>query len=509
MSVNILTKQGEEITHIDDARAYNFDAGNRSGILKGAFNEGKFFAVSSNVIGLDSCELRIAGHRIIIDSAESITLSNMPTTNTRYSMIAEIVVSDTSVPTFRLFIQPSTTPLTQNNLYKTLKGNGTYQLEIGRFTLTTNGLIEDVVRTADIITGGTNGSDTNYIKIGKVTTTTISQGSQANVDIENVLDEQTGKEKTNFNFEIPATSGTTVSVNGIEQKELSFKSDPQTQLNQISNPNLLINGDFRVNQRGQTSYTGNSTGIYSYDRWFLKNSCQLYLNETTGKARYKSLYQYVAMWQNVEVDNSNTFSGKTLTASLKISNSTLSGIFFNFLYTTETNSSWTELVGKRIDTDFTTITGTLPNEKITGLRVRIFEAGTNLSEFDIDYIKLEIGSVATAFSPRPYAEELAMCQRYYQFLNNPNCIGRTNYSDDTSGLLFVPIPVTMRPKYSITTSANPVCYGSGKSTTASGITFSAQRENGFKMNITLPTGLGIRQVLQAEGVVYTIDAEIY
>ena len=36
-----------------------------------------------------------------------------------------------------------------------------------------------------------------------------------------------------------------------------------------SNPNLLINGDFRVNQRGLPEYT--STG-FSVDHWYLANS---------------------------------------------------------------------------------------------------------------------------------------------------------------------------------------------------------------------------------------------
>ena len=204
MSIKILTKTGEEVTHIDDARAYNFDAGNRSGIVKGAYNEGRFFSASNNVIALDSCELRIAGHRVVIDSAESITLTNTPANNIRYSMIAEIVVNDSSTPNFRLFIQPSTTSLTKDNLYKTTKGSGTYQLEIGKFTLTSSGLIEDVVRTADLITGGIGDDDTGgVINIGNVTTNTLDAGMEAEVDIENRYSEEEKKTYTDFTFSIP------------------------------------------------------------------------------------------------------------------------------------------------------------------------------------------------------------------------------------------------------------------------------------------------------------------
>lgn len=207
MSIKILTKSGEEITAVDDARAYNFDAGNKSGIVKGALNEGKLFLVSSNVIGLDSCELRISGHRIVIDSAESITMANRPSVATRYSMIAEVVVSDASVPSFRLFIQPAKTELIQQNLYKTLNGNGTYQLRIGNFTLGTDGLISDIVRTADVISGATNGvGDIEF----NVTTETIAGDLEPEVNVD--FNEET--KKYDMHFALPLSSGTSVIENG-------------------------------------------------------------------------------------------------------------------------------------------------------------------------------------------------------------------------------------------------------------------------------------------------------
>ena len=435
MSIKILTKTGEEITAVDDARAYNFDAGNRSGIVKGALNEGRFFSASNNVIALDSCELRIAGHRVVIDSAESITLTNAPANNTRYSMIAEIVVNDSSTPSFRLFIQPSTIALIKDNLYKTTKGNGTYQLEIGRFTLTPAGLIEDVVRTADVISGGTTGGDNTYIEIGNVTTNTISQGSQANVDVENVVDEQTGKTKTNFTFDIPATTGTTISVDGVEQESLSFEADPQTQLNQMSNSNLLINGDFRVNQRGKSSYTGGEHK-YSVDRWIQKvvrttvetksgttenNSGGLKFTETTAGADN---------WLLQSIENFENLLGKTVTLSCKISNlSITSGKYVEFgLYNATTsyhavddNNNYTLIQSIRIsEAGIYNLTINIP-ETLSMIRLNTaFLLPTNDlgATITIDWVKLELGSVATAFSPRPYAEELALCQRYYRRYNS-------------------------------------------------------------------------------------------
>ena len=154
MSINILTKTAIDNTNIDGARQNHFSAGMRSGIVKGAFNEGDVFASSSNTIALDTCELRISGHQVIIDEVEYITLANAPSVNTHKSLFAEILVDEYGNPTFRLFVEQSTYNLTKDNLFKTKAGNGKYQIEIGTFLHKTDGTITDVVRTANVITGG-------------------------------------------------------------------------------------------------------------------------------------------------------------------------------------------------------------------------------------------------------------------------------------------------------------------------------------------------------------------
>ena len=154
MSIKILTKNAVENTNIDYARENHFSAGMRSGIVKGAFNEGNLFSSSNNTIVLDSCELIISGHRVIIDGVEAVTLANAPTVNTQKSLFAEIVVNEDSTPSFRLFVESSAYNVVQNNLYKTSNGNGTYQVEIGKFLHKTDGTISDIVRTINVITGG-------------------------------------------------------------------------------------------------------------------------------------------------------------------------------------------------------------------------------------------------------------------------------------------------------------------------------------------------------------------
>ena len=392
----ILTKAGQEVTHIDDARAYNFDAGNRSGIVKGAFNEGRFFA-SSNVIAFDSCELRIAGHRIVNDYTTSFTLANKPTTNERYSMVAELVVDDSSVPRVTFMIQNSSNPLRKDNLYKTAKGSGTYQLEIGRFTLTPAGTIIDVVRTVDVITGGGNGSLTD-IEFN-ATAYDLDSNKQPEVNVD--FNEET--KKYDMNIGIPRGQ------NGLDGSGI--------------NPNLLINGDFRVNQRGQSVYgdannttTGYPSSIYSSDRWHFSRNYTGTFDVVNKILSTGTNGTYANISQILELDVT-TLIGKNITFSVDVN--VLSGRI-QIIMGRIRNNSWTQVSGysgfqtpnvlTRISNTMLITNDWLPTDK---LYVTItVNGGNNYSAF-VDNCKLEVSLVATAFSPRPYAEELALCQRYY------------------------------------------------------------------------------------------------
>ena len=234
MFYRILTKNGVDNTNIDGARNYNFNAGRRSGIVKGALNQGNFFISSSNTIVLDTCELRLCGHRVVIDEAKSISFHNQPSVPIRYSLVAQIIVDNDGGVSFDLHAQTSSTALVQDNL--DTNGSGTYELEIGRFTQLTDGTITDVVRTADLITGGGN-NDSEYIRIGTVTTNKISPELDADVDIENTINPDDNKPQTNFTFNLPTSVGTVVSVNGEEKTSIN------TDITHIaSSENLITSG---------------------------------------------------------------------------------------------------------------------------------------------------------------------------------------------------------------------------------------------------------------------------
>lgn len=234
MAFKILTKNGVDNTNIDGARAHNFNAGRRSGIVKGALNSGNFFASSNNTIALDTCELRLCGHRIVLDEVFYKTFTGTPNSPIRYSLVARVIVDDNDNVSFEFIVQEATTQLVQDNLDVT--GSGTYELEIGKFTQLTDGNITDIVRTADLITGGAD-NDSDYIRIGTVTTNKISPELDADVDIENTINPDDNKPQTNFTFNLPTAVGTVVSLNGEEQTSMNTDLVPTA-----NSTNLVTSG---------------------------------------------------------------------------------------------------------------------------------------------------------------------------------------------------------------------------------------------------------------------------
>ena len=260
-----------------------------------------------------------------------------------------------------------------------------------------------------------------------------------------------GDEELNdtINLHKISKTGSFNDLNHVPQETLAF-AESERQKSQtdgaivhekeLSNPNLLINGDFRVNQRGKTSYVSDAT-IYTVDRW-KTNISDKNISVTVVPQENGILLTYTAgssghsvLMQELETSDVLPLKGKILTLSYKI--------------TQITNSCRIRVLAGGNTTLFTeTIneSGTFSKsfefpETATGLSVRIISNSTE-NTIGIEYIKLEVGSSATAFCPRPYAEELALCQRYYQAIETQ--IARA-YLYASSGLNFyIPTPVTLR-----------------------------------------------------------------
>lgn len=195
-----------------------------------------------------------------------------------------------------------------------------------------------------------------------------------------------------------------------------------------SNPNLLINGDFRVNQRGETSYTGSK---YTVDRWqsaggnvtVTPTENGVKISVTEGGKYYSLIRQKIEMNLLQYLNKKITVS--TLVRSLSGNGSVVLRVqlFSDSNYSTRVGNANVFLN----NTGISSATTIIP-ETARYIMVDIYKGTEYAKEFEIDYIKLELGSIATAFSPRPYAEELALCQRYYRRINS------TKVSDKLIGL---------------------------------------------------------------------------
>jgi hypothetical protein len=179
--------------------------------------------------------------------------------------------------------------------------------------------------------------------------------------------------------------------------------------------NVIINGNFQINQRGVSGTVTLAAGAYGHDRFKAGASGCTY-----------------------------TFATSNNVTTLTISSGSLIQVVEGLnLYTDTYTLSWTGTAQGKIGA------GSYAGSGVTGS----VTGGTNLNiEFNtgtLSLVQLEAGSVASPFERRDYGRELMMCQRYYQagsVLTNNN-IGTYGYPS----WLF---PVQMRAAPTLTSSGN-------------------------------------------------------
>lgn len=234
-------------------------------------------------------------------------------------------------------------------------------------------------------------------------------------------------ELTDIPDKLPADGGNADTVDGLHANEIA------------SNPNLLINPDFRINQRGLTEYTG--TALYTVDRWkkvfqYQPTSGDVVVttSESGSITITNSADKFVTFAQKVE--NPRFLYGKTVTASARID-----GVTYMATGTVLTTGKGTILrMGLSSKFDFTVY-------QDCSIERFDFEfhivSGVTVT---IDWAKLEIGGIATPFCPPDTATELAKCQRYFHRLgglNNNFVLQGAAYSPTSMSFTYQ-FPVEMR-----------------------------------------------------------------
>ena len=188
----------------------------------------------------------------------------------------------------------------------------------------------------------------------------------------------------------------------------------------LSNPNLLINPDFRVNQRGQNEY---STG-YTVDRWYSPGKCSA--APISGGVKLTSTVTASstthAFWQNFEFPlppGKYTLSLNVLEVSgvwaARIRTVTAAGDYVDSYYT------------PRLQAGINSVTVDLSDSEYISAVSIGFNKGTEAgNSLKLAWVKLELGSAATPFVPPDPATELLKCQRYFTIYKHQNATSNTD-----------------------------------------------------------------------------------
>lgn len=156
----------------------------------------------------------------------------------------------------------------------------------------------------------------------------------------------------------------------------------------FSNPNLLINPNFKINQRGASSYTSG----YTVDRWKITNG----VVKPQSNGIIVTLNNEGLLTQSFEKALSGTY-----TATIKVTSITGDCVLSIGSHSLQLNKAGTFSITE--------------NGSIADISLR---KTTGTCTIAIEWIKLEQGSVATHFVTPNKAEELAKCQ-YYTVIFEP------------------------------------------------------------------------------------------
>lgn len=221
--------------------------------------------------------------------------------------------------------------------------------------------------------------------------------------------------------------------------------------NKFSNPNLLINPDFRVNQRGYETY--NETD-YSFDRWKIYNTTVKQLDNGIsykgGSATTNSLgnlENYISQILETELD-------EEFTISVKVSSIVGSFRLEAMKEGSDSLLGKDALIGKKEITTNGIHTLTLDGSSAPLSIIRFGTTSQN-GACTIEWVKLEKGKHATAFVHPIYSEEYVKCMWYFY----PITGARSGYFSNEKIYINIPEVNSMRTSKPSVNSSNVTMEG--------------------------------------------------
>jgi len=305
------------------------------------------------------------------------------------------------------------------------------------------------------------------------------------------------------------TGISTVGVTTVTTTNLTVNGNAYPTAGPLSNRNLIINGDMRIDQRNAGVSINPTNGQYSVDRFkaltfptgkftLQKNAGSVtppvgflsYLGATSSSAYTVSSTDYFGIIQSVEGYNIanlawGTSNAKSTTLSFWV-RSSLTGTFgvafgnenndrgYAATYTISSANTWEYktitiagpttgtwnttngtgiqiVFGLGIGSNTSTTPGSWVNSFVLGATGATSVVGTNGATFYLTGVQLEVGEVATPFEHRSYGDELARCQRYCERID---CVAQYMITTNVAGTSIrsqsIPFTITKRATPTLT-----------------------------------------------------------
>lgn len=200
--------------------------------------------------------------------------------------------------------------------------------------------------------------------------------------------------------------------------------------------NKFTNGSMEVDQRNNgnaQTITAGAALAYTIDRWYAYcTGANVTGQQVAGSGTTRKRYQFtgaasvtgIGFGQRIAAANAYDLNGGTATLSVDLANSLLTTVSWTAYYanTADTFGTLASPTRTQIATGTFTVNSTvarystqiaIPAAATTGIEV-VFSVGAQTSgTWTIGKAKLEAGSNATPLVPRPFEQELLICQRYF------------------------------------------------------------------------------------------------
>ena len=274
--------------------------------------------------------------------------------------------------------------------------------------------------------------------------------------------------------------------------------------------NKLINGDFRVWQRGTTTIPGSGTSADMF-KFEPRNNTTIYSDRSTDVPSGQNFTYSMRTYATQATDDGfhirtgvelpaagsygefqpgttwtlsfwmkSAYTGRTINPAIQLANTMVGGSHQSqFVYSTQgvqtLTTSWQKYVFSFTMPAWSASSGSLSN--VICVSVRLLQGIDDTPQDTyLTGIQFERGDVATPFEHRPYALELSLCQRYYYNtyqngistgVENPPVIGSVYYYQSGAVAGSWKHPVRMRATPSVTFYESHVNISPGNTTFSS------------------------------------------